>query len=200
MRTLWLSALPILLLALAPSAPAATIFASGFFTGDDQTAFVPFALAGDGLVTIRTSSYGQGGFFPVLTVFDLDNADLAVVAAGNSGVCEIGMTPPPGQSTCEDIFSSFPYRAGRYLAVVSVYFNLPLGSTPGDGFLMQGQPSFTADLFGGSGPFVDPDGRSRTGFWDLSITGETVVPEPNPGVLLAAGALLLAVSRRVRCA
>lgn len=196
---------PIAALALLWAGPlhGALIQGSGVLQTDDEIASVTFAVLAQSNVSITTSSYGAGGFFPVLSLFLADApGDLILAAAGNLGVCDTGMTPPPGQSNCEDIRWSGILAPGTYLATLTVYPNLPLGPDRAAGFLFDGAGNFTS-LFGGSGPFLEPDGTPKSGNWDLTISGDDVapVPEPAAGALAAAGLaftfLLRATRRRI---
>lgn len=178
----------------------AVIQASGVLHTDDEIASVTFAVLTQSNVSVTTSSYGTGGFFPVFTLFLADApGDLILAAAGNLGVCDPGMTPPPGQSNCEDIRWSGILAPGTYLATLTVYPNLPLGPDRATGFLFDGAGNFTS-MFGGTGPFLEPDGTQKTGDWNITISGDAVadVPEPAAGALTAAGFAVMFLLRAVR--
>lgn len=191
LRTSALCVLALTFAVLAP-APAAVTQASGTFQADDEIAAVPFRVTTSGPVSIVTGSYVPGGFSPVFSLFfTSDNDRLFAVAFGNQGVCGDGVTPPPN-GICEDIRWTGFLMPGLYLATLTVFPNLPNGPGLADGFLLQGGGNFTS-LFGGTGPFLEPNGENRTGDWNLTISGGSVsaVPEPRAAFLVAAGLLFI---------
>jgi hypothetical protein len=161
--------LPLLLvLTIACASPTATAqFFTGSFTQDNDTAFVPFTSPG-GPTFIRSLGYGGGvnslgsftpggGFDPIVSVFDSAGSLLAVN---------------------DDYFGADSYiplslTAGSYTAVVTQYYNFPLGPTLGDGFSEDSSPNFAGGF----------NGQQPT--WAIDITNSP----PPPLTIAAARAL-----------
>jgi hypothetical protein len=185
----------IFLCAASPAFPA-TITFNGVFTSDDDVQTFQYRVQNTGLVTISTTSYATGGFEPVLTLFD---------GAGNFQFFDDGSAHTPAGDAVLSWTASLANQ--DYIIALTQYDNYANGNFIGgnlsDGFVEQGNGNFTADLpFNNpvpGGSFLLPGGGQRTGSWSISFTSAdpslTVVPEPGSGVLLLAGAGLVAWKR-----
>ena len=189
---------------LSIAAPAAVLNFSGSFTSDGDVQFFNLTLAADGIIDVRTLSYGgwsspfvsPGGFAPALALYDqatgtLQQSDTTGGTALGAG-CSNGAEQDPATGFCQDATLSFNTVAGSYLLALSVQPNNP--------------PAFLSDpvLLSPGDPFADPGDPSgltlRTGSWAVQIslngTADTGVPEPST---LYTGVLgLLAVTFALR--
>ena len=168
----------------AGAAQADTFHFSGTFTADDGLALLVVDVPG--LVstpltalTALTLSFAQGGFAPVLSLFDGQGFLLQAGAPADPGAC------------CEQRLA-VDALPGHYTLVLSQQGNYP-GATLADAFSNAGQAHYTAaydPLLRPNATFIDIDQTQRSGFWalDLTVAGAVaVVPEPAAGWLLAAG-------------
>lgn len=189
---------------IAVSVPArATDFDfSGTFEQDNDVLLFDFDIDAGSTVTIFSSSWVNGGFDPVLTLFD---------SAGNfidyqDDGAFTGSTLSNGVNYNHDVwdiyFTSF-LPAGSYQASLTQFNNIPLGFSLSDGFLYDGagNENFTAAFgcsqgsFCGAASIDDP----RTNAWELHVLNvtqanvvepPTSVPEPTSLLgLIAMGVL-----------
>jgi len=189
---------------LYATAPAATINFSGAFTSDGDVQFINLTLAADGVIDVRTLSYGgwnspfvgAGGFAPALALYDqatgtLQQSDTVGGTAVGAG-CSNGANQDPSTGFCEDATISFNTIAGNYILALSVQPNNP------PAFLSDPFTINPGDNFPG-GPFADPGDPTgltrRSGNWALqiSLAGTAVTDIPEPSTLYTAGFALLAV-------
>jgi hypothetical protein len=174
---------------------------SGTFAFDSDTVIVPFSIGGPGLVTIFTSSFGDGsgGFEPVITLFDGGgNLYLQDAIGGTIGNCG-ARSVDPISGFCLDAFIQTTLAAGNYTVTLSESDNIPGGPTLADGFPQAPGTNFTGPEFlGVPGSFILFDGSQRNANWTLEIDSSTV-PEPGTLPLLAsafASAFLIGRPRR----
>ena len=176
------SAALLLGLLAAGTAQADTFHFSGNFSVDDGLAIL--AIDAPGLVTspptaltALTLSFAQGGFAPVLSLFD-----------GQGFLLQAGTLA----GSCCDQRLAVDALPGHYTLVLSQQGNYP-GATLADAFSNAGQAHYTAPydpLLRPNATFIDLDHSQRSGVWalDLTVAGTAaVVPEPAAGWLLAAG-------------
>jgi PEP-CTERM motif len=136
-----------------------------------------------------SAGWAQADTIPLQGRFAADDE----LAVGSTGVC-----PSSVSGFCWDAAFNLPRApAGAYTLVISQDGNTPLG-TLSDGFLMTGQPHYTAAYLGGSDTlagFIKLDGTQRTGAWALDLelpAGVAVVPEPATLALWLSGLCALA--------
>ncbi len=187
------------LLLLAPLPLSASSLFTGTLTADDQTAAVVFTVNAPEIVTIQSFGYAGG------------TVDSTVIAAG-------GFAPSAfvfdnlGVLYAQDINDNDPFIQtlfvpGTYELVIVVQGNLLVdGNTLANGFVEDGQGSFTCAPFGKSGSFCDAGsatGDQRTGDWAFAITGadsaaELGAPEPASYALMGIGGAVAGFLRRRR--
>jgi hypothetical protein len=188
-------------LALSWPAQGATTNYAGQFSNDDDLFVQAFTLSAGSHVTGVTTSFAQGGFAPVLTVFGLGG--LLVQEVGSAHTCGAGSGAQDGATGfCWDaVFDTF-LTAGDYTLVLSQDGNLAMGSSLADGFTYTGQPDYTGMSYLGTDgiKFLNVDLSQRTGDWALALTIDSLaqVPEPASLALVAIALALMAPSRRRR--
>ena len=161
---------------------ADTFHFSGNFQVDDDLALLVIDVPVTAPLTVLTLSFAQGGFVPLLTLFD-SQGELAQTGGPAAGCCDQRLTLADAK--------------GHYTLVLSQLGNYP-GVRLADAFSNAGQAHFTAvydPLQRPDATFIDQDSTQRSGFWavDLSVAGTaSAVPEPGAGWLLAAGLVGLA--------
>jgi hypothetical protein len=201
---------------------------TGTFTHDDQLQIFLFT-APSASTMVRTWGYAggtnangqivaEGGFDPILSVFDATGGLVAISPLLNANDNGVPCAPNPPASTCVSADSvtgsefdslialSALNPGGIYALVLSEADNTAVGPNFGAGFTQAGQGNFTASEFPCGGPaFCDANLAQRTGNWAVDITGVgsatepgTGVPEPASMLLLATGITSLALFRRRR--
>jgi hypothetical protein len=182
------------LLALSTAAHAA-ITLNGTFAQDDDMFTTSFTLAAPSAIVVRTLSFANGGFAPVVSLFDstgnLVTFDDGGVAPGGCGARDTDAAT----GFCLDAYISGIFAADTYTVILTEWDNTPNGPTLADGFTEQGNGNFTG------GPFLlnAGPGFQRTGNWTLKIPG-TAATTPEPSLEFLTGAFLLLAARWKRCA
>ena len=185
---------------------ADTVLFSGNFTTDDNLEGFAFTLTGASTVTIRTLSFANGGFEPILTLFDAAGGLLTQDTTGGTAPGACGPRAiDPVSNFCLDAYIQTPLSAGNYLAFLTEADNVANGPTLADGFLHQGEGNFTGPEFTGNpGSFVLFDTSQRASDWSVEISGlETTsisaIPEPGglPFLLCACAILAFFVKLRI---
>ena len=152
---------------------------TGNFTTDDQV--IQFALpVGDtSNVTIFSSSWDDGGFDPILSVFDSSGA---LVQQQDDGG-ETGSALSNGVSYDYGIYDTFftvDLDPGDYTITIGQFDNFAAGDNLADGFTQTGNPNFTfdegfgdstQDMFNGVDPGIDGFDTGRTSFYEIHFTG-----------------------------
>lgn len=200
------------LLALLPALdPVAATPTSGSFVYDDELVINRFDLGVTSQVSAATVSWAQGGFAPVLALFD-DTSGLLLQLDRGDHVCgDPGAgAADPATGFCWDAFFSTVLPAGHYALVLSQSGNEPAGDRgPGQTFAelypQTGNVDYTglANLGQPGFHFISPGGFERNGSWSFDLRSTPLqVPEPAlPGLLVVAALALTAATRRgaVRC-
>ncbi len=189
-----------LALAMPAAALAVATSYSDAFTRDDDLFVLDFSVSGASQVRGVTTSFAQGGFAPVLSVFG--PGGLLVQAVGSARNCGAGSGAADAVTGfCWDALFDAVLSAGAYTLVLSQDDNLALGGALADGFTQDGQADYTGVNFLGlpGARFINVDGTQRTGLWSFDLAIEpTQVPEPATLALVAAALSLALLPLRRR--
>jgi hypothetical protein len=191
-----------------PSAAASLSF-TGNLAQDDSVALFGFTVAAPGSVTLRSLSYAggvngagaiiaAGGFDPAVSLFDAGGL-LIQTQDDATPECD-GVANDPVTNDCFDINIVTGLAAGDYLVAVTQFNNAALGPDLAAGFSKSGA-SFTAVFGCVAGQFCDVSAESRSSFWAVDVSGDsvqTVVPAPGAGLLLGTALAGLRMARRWR--
>ena len=202
MRALLAAPLALALLA-APASAALTTSHTGTLATDDEIQFVPLVLDGPAFVTLVSHSYAggtnaagqtipRGGFDIVLSIFDPAGT---LLAANDDGGADVPTDAITGAAF--DSFLALTLPAGTYTIAVSQFDNEALGPTLASGFLRTGDFTTAFGCTDAQPMFNDVSGApgcGRTGAWAFDVVAD--IPEPASALLLAAGLLGLATTRR----
>ncbi len=187
---------------------AYTLSYTGWFAKDDERAEIGFMLSVPSFVSLYTLSFGgginasgnniaNGGFAPIVSLFEADGSQALIgLAAAGGGTC-IGHADAL-TGFCWDVSLAAPLAAGSYLAVLTQDDNFPRGPFFSDGFLRDGQGDFTGPNFvGAPGQFILATGAQRRSHWalDINLPG-MAIPEPNTLGIVILGIILLRGKRR----
>ena len=189
----------LLFLAVFPLTMSAAIDVSlqGTFINDDNLALFSIQVATPSAVSIRTLSYADGGFDPVLSLFTgyLDPAGQQIAGNDDGGCGTVGSDTVTGN--CWDAaIVNFDLLPGVYTLVLSQTGNNPAGPTFGDGFTRTGSLSYTGmDFVGINDRFWDASPSKRDNHWALDISNvDSVAQIPEPATLAIVGVGLGALS------
>lgn len=180
---------------MANAAPTYT----GTFNSDDDRFVLNFSVAGPATLKAFTSSYAQGGFAPVLTLFGAPGGYQQAV--GSANLCPGGGTSSSGQF-CWDANFATTLQMGSYALVLTQDGNVATSDLLADGFSQDGFFDYTSQMYLGTsgGSCINADGGQRSCDFSLTVDialdqagGGTSVPEP--GSLALFGAALLALRR-----
>ena len=122
---------------LASSAHASVISYTGSFASDDEIQTFAFSLGTAGQVSARTWSFGggvnaagasitEGGFAPLLTLFDATGSQdlLQIAQAGAFGSCPPGAFTDSASGFCWDVgILNFSLNAGDYFFVLTSLYD-----------------------------------------------------------------------------
>lgn len=173
------------LCALAPSrASASTFSTSGDFAADNSFYELTFSESASTNFSAVTTSFAEGGFLPVLTLFNATTG--AAIANDGSGL---------GDASLSALLSS-----GTYNLFLTEFPNVASGDLS-SGFLFGNSPTATGDVCGVSGgTFLNAITCEPTSsHYALTTTSNTAVtPEPATWLLVLPPAAFLLVSSRRR--
>jgi len=164
----------------------------GTFSYDNDIVQFNFTVNTGGSVTVFSSSWDDGGFDPILAMWDATGNLIAEQGDGFTSGWKLsnGVSYDYGEW---DTYFATHLNAGNYIATVAQYDNFAAGATLAAGFTHDGNPNFTFDNGWGSQPYFNGIWSSndpRTGEWAFHIlnVGAAVVVDPR---VPAPGALLL---------
>lgn len=182
---------------------------SGNFLHDNDALRFDFSVALPGVVTVFSSSWINGGFDPILTLWD--SAGNQIAEQDDGGVVGTQQSDSVFYNYGEfDSFLNINLTAGSYIATLTQYDNFSVSTLLADGFLRNADPLFTS-VFGCSngrfceGSLVDSNGNpvepNRTSAWELHFLNVASarlnnVPEPSALMLIGLAGLALAGSRK----
>jgi hypothetical protein len=153
--------------------------ASGTNTGDADRGIHSFSIASTINLTFSSVGYSQlGGFDSIISIFD---------SAGNF-IIDFTSPGSPG-----DFSFSYMLGPGTYTLVITEYNNFANGPNLSDGFMQDGNPTFTSAYVpqpnpnNVQAPFVDVDGNQRNGNYRVHVSSPDAVPEPTTIALLGLG-------------
>lgn len=142
----------------------------GMFSVDNEVHYFPFSVSSPRVVTVFSSSWIEGGFDPVITLWSMpagdkitqqDQAGLGGTATSNGTSYNYGDL---------DVFLPILLQPGQYLVTLSQYDNFSWSSYLGDGFYFDADPTFTQ--FFGSQPYfngAESPTDARTGAYRLHL-------------------------------
>lgn len=195
----------------ATTAFSAEVDFSGNFLRDNDVLRFDFSVGLPGVVTLFSSSWINGGFDPILAIWD--SAGNQIEEQDDGGVVGSQQSNSVFYNYGEfDSFLNIDFAAGDYIATLTQYDNLSVSPLLADGFLRDADPLFTA-VFGCSngsfceGSLVDgnnnPVEPNRTSDWELHFLNVAsarlnTVPEPPALILVGLTCLALAGSRKCK--
>jgi len=186
---------------------------SGVLPQDDAIVHFTYEVQTTGTVSIFTTSFANGGFPPLLAIFD-SGGNFVFSADGTTQNDCVQNQADPVLGTCWDSRLSFGSTAGStYDVFLSQWDNFAPNTVITDPFQEAGQGNFTARLpFGPDDPggsfllglpLGDP-GNQRTGDWAVTFEAdhalglqvrEVAVPEPSSALLLFGSLFVCGIRR-----
>jgi hypothetical protein len=184
------------------TADAVTFSVGGSFARDDQVAFIPIDLNGRSLLSVTSIGYAggvdangvvapRGGFDTMLFLY---NSAGTLLAQSDDGT---GVPTDPVTGLASDAAFSIGLGTGAYTLALTQYDNFAVGNLAA-GFSRSGSGNFTPGLNGSCSAtaFCDSVGSARTSRWTINIATVSAVPEPPVVVAMLAG--LVAIARVYR--
>ena len=161
-------------------------------------------------VTLFSSSWIDGGFDPILAIWD--SAGNQIEEQDDGGVVGSQQSNAFFYTYGEfDSFLTINLAAGDYIATLTQYDNFSVSTLLADGFLRDADPLFTAAFGCSNGSFCegspvdshgDPVEPNRTSAWNLhflNVAGARLNTVPEPSALLLFGLAGLALVGGRKC-
>jgi hypothetical protein len=176
----------------AGAARAADFDYSGIFNVDNDVLKFHFTVANPSTVTVFSSSWVQGGFDPILSLWDASGN--FVHEQDDGGITTGGFSNGVFYATgVWDSYYTVNLAAGDYTVAITQYSNFAVGSTLAQGFRYDGPTNthFTRDQGYGAQPYFNGvwniPNDPRTDIWAFHLLNvDQVVVEPPNAVPLPA--------------
>lgn len=164
--------------ALSFSLPARADTVSGTIVNHSDVVQIPITLTEQGGLTIWTTSFGSGGFDPIVTLW---------FGGSLVGYNDDAFGALPGQGRYDSILREPNLAPGDYLLTVSSYNNFANGGTLAEGF-----------LYDGATPIPIEQWSNLSGNYSVhwSIGPVSTIPEPSSAMMLLAGLGIAAFVKR----
>jgi len=180
---------------------------SGNFVNDNDIVLLDFTVGTDSTITIFSSSWIDGGFDPILAIWDGSGTLVAQQDDGNSIGTESSNGTVYDYGNWDSYFEVF-LTAGDYTASIAMFNNFAVSTLLADGFERDGEPNFSAAFGCSNGVFCGLGASNRTSAWVFHLlnvdtastqsgaSGGTVtqgsggagtVPEPSTLAILGLG-------------
>jgi hypothetical protein len=157
---------------------------SGTFTKDNDVVLLNFDILTDSTITIFSSSWDDGGFDPILAIWN--SATGAKLQEQDDGGV-VGSTLSNGVSYTHgdwDSYYSLNLAAGSYTASITQYDNFAVGGFLSDGFVFDADANFTASYGCSNGQFCGVNSASnRTADWSFHILNVDGANQVDPGTI-----------------
>lgn len=183
----------------ASSAFALDLSFSGNFQKDNDVALFNFSISSDRVITVFSSSWDDGGFDPILGIWDSAGNRLSEQDDGhNTGTTSVNGTDFTHGTW--DSYYTVNLAAGSYIASVTQFDNFSVSALLADGFRYDGAPNFTFTQGYGPQPYfngVQSSNDARTGnyvFHLLNVDNATHQPPTVPDGASTVGLLSAAVA------
>lgn len=204
-------------LTIATTAFSAEVDFKGNFLHDNEVLRFDFSVALPGVVTLFSSSWDDGGFDPILAIWDSagnqiveqddeqddDDSKVGGSRLSNSVLYDYGEF---------DSFLNIDLDASDYIATLTQYDNFSVSTLLADGFRWDADPLFTAAFGCSNGSFCEgslvdsndnPVEPNRTSAWELHFLNVdnanlNTVPEPSGLILVGLAGLTLVGGRKCK--
>jgi hypothetical protein len=174
------------------TAQAADFHFFGNFTKDNDVFLLDFTVNSDSNVTIFSSSWDDGGFDPILAIWDSNGNRVKQQDDGDATGSEISNGISYNYDLWDTYFSML-LTPGSYTATIAQYNNFAKGSNLSNGFEHDGakNENFTAIFKCSNGQFCDALGYNRTSDYAFHIlhvenAAGTIRNVPEPLTILGA--------------